>query len=603
VYRRFIVGLKAPGEPGEGMSLEEFSKASSVPLGTLKEWLARKSSKKSTSESPEEAHSGQSREDELSEQEISDQVVGAESQPTSSGDEIESAETEPSETEPPAKQPVLEMIRNTQLRTVATLWTLWQGTFLAFCCMIRTEQRLPFSDGFIGNFLEGMGLRNRKKKSPVEAIWSGGTFRRLFPGAQWLADGTSVAIRWCKQIFVFNIEALLDSATNAVVGITVSDAENEEALRLAYEAGLKTTGSPPSAVTVDNKPCNISPGGREAVGAHSSLTGARLNLGSYVAHTAGWAMIAGAAQVALRHVCHLGPGTIFLRATPGRGQAKAPLEGAFGLFQQALPPLVVDKASSREMARSVLELIFTAWFRGRNGKPRKRSNGRSPAEDYTQARPTEEQIRRALKWFQELLRREELARRTREARRDPVRLELLRQGLAELGISDPKGHLAIALAYYSPEAITQGLAVFRAKKALNTLPSGADHGRYLGGIIRQIDTQLELERISEHYLQQRIRFGDITLSHLEIAARQIQSEVPQDLAPQSFVDRALKATHAIDFTFWARAAAIALESVPADKRLKIYRSLSHRIATAFKSDKTRRERLICNLAETAALAA
>ena len=172
-----------------------------------------------------------------------------------------------------------------------------------------------------------------------------------------------------------------------------------------------------------------------------------------------------------------------------------------------------------------------------------------------------------------------------------------------MGISDPKGHLAIALAYYSPEAITRGLAVFGAKKELNTLPSGADHGRYLGGIIRQIDTQLELERISEHYLQQRIRFGDMTVSHLEIAARQIQSEVPQDLAPQSFVDRALTAIYAVDFSFWARAAATALEGLPADKRIRIYHSLSHRIATAFRSDKTRRERLICNLAETAAQAA
>ena len=243
---------------------------------------------------------------------------------------------------------------------------------------------------------------------------------------------------------------------------------------------------------------------------------------------------------------------------------------------------------------TMLQRGLTAWYRGRKGRPRKRLGGASPKEFYENARPTEEDIREAIRWFQELQRREIQARRTREARRDPVRVELLKQGLADLGIPDPHHHVAISLAYYSPDAIAHGLAVFRAKKELGTIPSDADHARYLGGIICQTDTQLELDRISKFYLEQRIRLSDITLRNLEYAAQEIRAEVPH---------RALKATYAIDFDYWARAAARALATLPAAKKTALYHSLCRRIAGTFKADKARREKLICILAEATALAA
>jgi hypothetical protein len=176
------------------------------------------------------------------------------------------------------------------------------------------------------------------------------------------------------------------------VGFHVSDSEDEEALRQAYRAGVATAGSPPLATTLDNKPGNHSPG----------------------------------AEAALE-------GTILLAATPGRGQAKAALEGAFGLFRQSLPPLEIVGRTAREQARNALHLILTAWFRGRNGRPRKHLGGLSPAQAYAQANPTPDELQKALDWVRELQRRQKLARLTREARRDPVRIQLLTQGLAELG--------------------------------------------------------------------------------------------------------------------------------------------------------------------------
>ncbi len=200
-----------------------------------------------------------------------------------------------------------------------------------------------------------------------------------------------------------------------------------------------------------------------------------------------------------------------LRATPGRGQAKAPLEGAFGLFQQTMPPLIVEGQTSRERARSVLDLVFTEWARGRNGKPRKRLKGLTPAQAYANSRPTPAETREALEWIQELHRRQERARLTRVARRDPVRLQMLDEGLVQLGIPDPARRLAVALAYYSRDAIARGLATFRTKLSLGTIPSDADPGRYLGGITRRLHTRLELDLCSDHLLKQRIRLRDIAL--------------------------------------------------------------------------------------------
>lgn len=165
----------------------------------------------------------------------------------------------------------------------------------------------------------------------------------------------------------------------------------------------------------------------------------------------------------------------------------------------------------RERARSVLDLVFTEWARGRNGKPRKRLKGLTPAQAYANSRPTPAETREALEWIQELHRRQERARLTREARSDPVRLQMLDEGLVQLGIPDPARRLAVALAYYSRDAIARGLATFRTELSLGTIPSDADPGRYLGGIIQRLHTRLELDLCSDHLLKQRIRLRDIAL--------------------------------------------------------------------------------------------
>lgn len=521
-FRRLIVSLADAGQPGQGMTVEELASAAGVPLGTLKDWLSV----------PREG------------------PVEDDSPPRDSSD-------------PAPQTDVPDWIRVTHMRQIATLWPSWEGSFQQFCQMLRAEHRLSYGDTFIGNFLQAAGLRQRqgRGRTPVEAPWSSHTFRSFFPGAQWLGDGTTIAVQWGELVFCFNLEALFDPASDALVGFTVSDAEDAQALRRAFEMGVTTAGGSPLALSLDNKPCNHSPDAAEAV-----------------------------------------TGTPLLRATPGRGQAKAPLEGAFGLFQQTMPPLIVEGQTSRERARSVLDLVFTAWARGRNGKPRKRLKGLTPAQAYANSRPTPAETREALEWIQELHRRQERARLTREARRDPVRLKLLDEGLAQLGIPDPARRLAVALAYYSRDAIARGLATLRTKLSLGTIPSDADPGRYLGGIIRRLHTRLELDLYSDHLLEQRIRLRDIALDPLERTAAQLRADLSDSELPGSLVDLALHARYRVDFRYWTEAAATALGALPLEQRVSHYRSLSRRIAASFKTERERREDLIDRLAESTAAA-
>lgn len=522
-FRRFVVSLGDQGGPGEGVSTAELASLCGIPLGTLKDWM---STRDAAAAAP-----------------ASDAPGGS-----AFGEHL--------------MQAMATTTRSAQLVLVADLWQSWRGSFLAFCQMLRTEQRLPYSATFIGNFLQATGLRQRRPQIPTEAPWSSNTFRLLFPGAQWLGDGTTLPVRWGDEVFFFNLEAIHDPASDAQVGFAVTDVEDEEAVRRAFESAVATAGSGPLALTLDNRPSN---------------------------HTAGVVAAVG--------------DTVLLRSTPGRGQAKAPLEGSFGLFQQALPGLVLSNHSPREMARSALFFAWAYWCIGRNGKPRKRLQSLTPARAHTEAGPTPEQIQAAKDWFLELQRRQQRAQLTREARRDPVRLAQLTQGLAELGIPDPEGQLAVALAYYGREAITRGLSTFQAKQALGTLPDGADLGAYLGGIIRQLHTRLELERYSEYLLEQRVRLRDFTLAPLARATENLRLALPSEALPLAFTDYALAARWEVDFRYWARAAGEALSAQPPDARGPLYRSLTRRIAATFKTDRLRREDLIDRLAQALTAAA
>jgi len=280
-FRCFIVGLIESGQPGEGLSIAGLAEATTIPLVTLNEWFGRKL-----------------------------------------------------RSQPAPEEPALDSLEDLQVSQVLTLYESWKGSLVAFCQMVREQHHLKFGMTFIGNLLHKAGLRYRKPQKPKQAPWTHGTYRVLYPGAQWLGDGTSVAIEfaWYGEKFVFNLEAVLDVASNALMGFAVSDFEDEEVVLRAYkEDAVPTAGAAPLSHSLDNRYSNHTEAIVEALGT-----------------------------------------TTLLRTTLGRGESKAPLEGTFGLFKQALPALLITGQTRREQARSILELVFTAWARGRNGRPRKK---------------------------------------------------------------------------------------------------------------------------------------------------------------------------------------------------------------------------------------
>jgi hypothetical protein len=504
-FRRLVTGLMAPRAVACSLTVEQFADAAGVAVGTLKDWLR-----------------------------------------------LPAAPA----VEEPAVAPAFDSARP-DIAAILALWPKWEGSFQDFCRMLRQEHRLAVGDTFVGNVLQAAGLRHRKPRGQGQAPWSKDTWRTLFPGAQWLGDGTTVALSLDGVWHVFNIEVVSDPATNATVGVDVSDTEDAAAVLAAFEHGKQTTGEAPLAMTLDNKAPNLSAEVKEGI-APAEL----------------------------------------LRATPGRGQAKAPLEGSFGLFRQTAPPLVVSGRTPRERARSYLELLFVTWAWARNGKPRRKLGGRSPAEAHAQNRPTEEELAKAKAWLAELRRREEQARKTRAQKADPVRRAVLEAAIAELGIPDPNGHLAPSLARYGIDAILRAIAVFRARLERGTLPPDAERGRYLAGIVRNLDTRLDLERMADHLLEIRLRHGDLTLAALDRELRDLRAKTPPAHHVAAIVDRALIADASIDFRFWTRAAAGTLAGLA--NAAAHHRDLARRIAASFNTDRDRRADLIDALARAAA---
>ena len=508
-FCRFGVALTATDGLAANMTAAALSQAVGVPLGTLKDWLAR----------PDE--------------------VSVPSSPS-----LADAPDDPT-----------ELAVHADTATILLTYSRWDGGFAAFCDHLRREHGLKCGRSYVSSVLEAAGLRLPKRRgAPKQAPWSRDTFRRLFPGAQWIGDGTELAIELDGERFVFNLEAIVDTHTNAAVGVDVGDTENEMAVLTAFHSGLITTGEHPLAFTVDNKPSNLT----EWV--HDSIAP-----------------------------------TEVLRATPGRGQAKAPIEGLFGLFEQTAPPLTVRGDTPREHARSILALCCTLWLWARNGRPRRRLGGRSPIDVYRNERPQPGQIEDARRWIAELKSRSEKARQTAEARTDPVRRTLLREGLARLGIEDLAQDLEIALAPYACEAIVRGLATYEAKAANGTVPKDADPGRYLGGIIRNLSDRLELQATADCLLDLRIRQRDLTLDRVCADFDQLRRTATPAELPAILAERALEATTQPAIRFYTRKAAAAIAALSPNIRGPIVRPLVKLASKAFGAHREVRADLIAEL--------
>lgn len=490
-YRRLVLDLR---EKHPGLGVEELAHALAVPVDTLRDWLR----------------------------------VGA---PPAANPGVRAA------------NPDAPAAGDLHLQAVLAEWDTWEGDFIAFCDHVKEHLRLPYGRTALAAILEAHGVRLRKRRagrSPDETALRE-TFETFFPGAQWVADGTQVAVSVLGTRYVFNLELNVDAHTGAFTGVSIRDEEDSAALIQAVEDGATTTGAPPLALLVDNRPSNLTPEVREA----------------------------------------LGDATLLIPATKGRPQNKGHVEGAFGLFFQMVPPLVLAATTRREAARELLRLVTTTWARTLNHRPRAGRGGKSRVELYGD-KPTPEQVAQARAALQERLRRLDAARRTLQARQDPLVRQIIADAFARLAIADPDGHVLDAIARYPLSAVVDGIATFEGKRAAGSLPCDLDlPGRYLLGIVRNLANEREAELISDAMLRARLEAQDALLAVLLARRRAIEEEaaaVPQALS--GLIDNAFATELRLDRLFWVSEAGDLIRQAPAADRPSLFRLGARRISAA-----------------------
>jgi len=448
---------------------------------------------------------------------------------------------EPSRTDDviaPLPEPKLDPIRDLHLQTVLDAWRSWRGAFTAFCDHVQQNHHVPFGRAAIASILQRAGQRlpvRRHGRSPDEDGLRH-AFEVFFPGAQWTGDGTPIRVAFEGELFVFNLELVVDTASAAAVGIDVRAHENATAVVASFYDGVATTGAPPLALLLDNKPSNHAPEVDAAIG-----------------------------------------DTIRMRATLRRPQNKAHVEGAFGLFSQVAPPVLIDAPSKRERARQVLELQARTWARTLNHRPDVARRGRSRFQLYRDAAPSAADVEHARAALVARAREQERARETTRARQDPAVRRFLDDSFRRLDLDDPEHHLRNAIARYPLERIAEGVAIFAGKRDSATLPAGVD-ARYLLGIVRNLAEEHEGMAIAMNLWELRVQARDRVLAPLR-AERDILHREHADVHQRvrALVDRGLATDRGIDRFFWLTCTVDAIHEQPAAARRDFFLIAARRI--------------------------
>jgi hypothetical protein len=353
------------------------------------------------------------------------------------------------------------------------------------------------------------------------------------------------------EVLHVNLELVVDAASDAAVGIDVRAEEDSAALVAAFEDGKLTTGEAPLALLVDNRPSNHTPEVDAALG-----------------------------------------DTMRIDATPARPQNKAHVEGAFGLFAQKLPALVLDTTDPRALARSIALIVAMTFFRALNRAPRRDRAGRSRIELHTQdaqniATEERETARASL---HERMRKQQLARETRAARIDPEVRALLDDAFTRLSLLDPERRVRDAIACYPRDAMIDAIAIFEAKQQLGTLPDGAN-ARYLLGIVRNLHHVHESDAVTQALLRQRADARDRFLGPLLRERDGILSDADRDAQLDAFTQRLVGADRELDRLFWIDALVL-VAPTQQDERHAFARRCARRIHASFALGTHERHRLV-----------
>jgi transposase InsO family protein len=456
---------------------------------------------------------------------------------------------------PESPCPAPNGLRVAYCETIVTEFASWRGDFSSFCEHVRENLGIPLGKTAVSSILEAFGKRipnRRAGRSPDEEALRQ-KFLTFFPNAQWCGDGSLVSVEIDGERFLLNLELNVDTHSGAFVGAHVSPTEDSQAVIEAFDDAVKTTGTKPQAILLDNKPSNHSP---EVEAAASD--------------------------------------TIIIRSTGGRPQNKAHVEGGFGLFKPLLENIKIDASTKHRLAATILAALVTVWGRTINHRPRKDRGGLTRVEIAGQ-KPTPEEIEHARKALLERKRRQDEARETRKAKLDPVVNKLIREAFERLELLDPGDHFLLAIARYPRDVVIEALAIYGSKKKTGSLPDGVD-ARYLLGIARNIADERELWATSRELWQLRVRARDEMSRLLEIDGQELEYRFPK---PEDFARQAIKLAAASELffvsDFWVKSAVARVKNETNIEA--IYQNLARELSRNFSVNKTARATVLRLLAE------
>lgn len=459
----------------------------------------------------------------------------------------------------PSMAKLADRHRRTHIATVLEAYSRWKGTFLDFCDHVHFELRIPYTRSFISDLLQAEGLRipKRRKHTRDDAEALRGLIQTFFPGAQWTADGSPWKVTVAGTTYSINVELVVDMFSAAIVGASLRDQEDAQALIQALTDARKTTGESSLGLLVDNKPGNHTEEVEQELG-----------------------------------------DTIKIRATTGRPQNKAHVEGGgFGLFSQTAPELVVPSLDPEVVARTVLFLVLLTWIRTLNHRPRASRGGRSRVALYLDGKPSPEEVEKAREHLDDLARKQEEARQRKLAALDPELRAHVDQRLVELGLEDPQGHFRAKMAHYPADAVMAGLATYKGKQDKGTLPDTADI-RYLDGIIRNIAAEDEGWAITLRLLEERLAVRDRVLAHLDDKKDKIELEEERlESLLKSYADLAVLSPRHLDQAYWLRVITDLIdEEDDLEEKKRLFKLVARRIWAEYKATKGLRQRLTRRLA-------
>ncbi len=428
-----------------------------------------------------------------------------------------------------------------KIETIVTEYPRWKGGFLSFCGHVQFNLRIPFGRAYLDSILQAHGLRQPKsRKRSRDSSANRGGFETFFANAQWVGDGCELTVGLWGRDFKVNLELLVDAETGAFTGASVRPTEDAVAVIEAFADGVATATEAPVAVLLDNKPSNHAESVEEALG-----------------------------------------DTLLMRSRPHIPTDKAHIEGAFGLFSQEAPELLLSGETPEQIASEVTALVVTTWLRAVNHRPRADRENKSRVDLFGDGQPTEAELEAAKAALRERKRRQDLARETRRRRQDPIAHARLDAAFDRLCLDDPDRHLRVAIASWPLAAVIEGIAVFEGKKRAGTLPEGVD-GRYLKGIVKNIAEEREGMEIAEALMRERIAARDLAFEYLGRQRDALEEDAVDiaDLA-KDYAAKAMAARRGIDRTFWILAATDLICEEPETEHRRLAKLVARRIHATY----------------------